>query len=466
MIWPVPVDDILCYIASMSRKALASSTIANHLSALGRHHKINSWSDPTENFLVRKCMQGYRNTAALVSTPDARHPITIDMLKRLPSALQAICMSGYEACLFAAMFNLAFFAFLRIGEIAFVTKINQDRTLKLADVGIIAQAVHVKICFSKNDQHGKRTTLIIPPKSDATICPVRSLSAYLSLRSTQPGQFFIHLNGKAVTRYQFSAVLRKALQFLNFHTQNYNTHSFRIGAATYAATQGIQHELLCTWGRWKSAAYVSTFASICCNNSFLTEIWLVGSSLIYWAHRRAVARPVGLDLGLQKYGLSLTWYGSRGMKWKSLLPFLQQKLRRSPPPAWLLLHFGGNDLGDVPTTVLLQMVSRDLTKIHHMMPFTQVIWSDVLQRVTWRGIPDGRVMERKRKRFNRFGRKGVLDLGGRVLEHNEINIADRGLFRQDGVHLSDIGNDIFVDSLQEGLELFAGLSSSRHSFQN
>ncbi|XP_048245294.1 uncharacterized protein LOC125376902 [Haliotis rufescens] len=211
---------------------------------------------------------------------------------------------------------------------------------------------------------------------------------------------------------------------------------------------------------------LSTFASICCNNSFLTEIWLVGSSLIYWAHRRAVARPVGLDLGLQKYGLSLTWYGSRGMKWKSLLPFLQQKLRRSPPPAWLLLHLGGNDLGDVPTTVLLQTVSRDLTKIHHMMPFTQVIWSDVLQRVTWRGIPDGRVMERKRKRFNRFGRKGVLDLGGSVLGHNEINIADRGLFRQDGVHLSDIGNDIFVNSLQGGLELFAGLSSSRCSFQN
>ncbi|XP_048246074.1 uncharacterized protein LOC125377251 [Haliotis rufescens] len=255
LIWPVPVDDILCYIASMSRKAFASSTIAQHLSALGRHHKINSWSDPTENLLVRKCMQGYRNSAALVSTPDARHPITIDMLKRLPSALQAICMSGYEACLFAAMFNLAFFAFLWIGEIAFVTKMNQDRTLKLADVGIIAQAVHVKICFSKNDQHGKGTTLIIPGKSNPTIRPVRSLSVYLSLRSAQPGQFFIHLNGKAVTRYQFSAVLRNALQFLNFHTQNYNTRSFRIGAATYAATQGIPHELLCIWGRWKSAAY-------------------------------------------------------------------------------------------------------------------------------------------------------------------------------------------------------------------
>lgn len=55
-IWPATVDHILCYIANMSRRTYSSSTVALHLSALARHHKVNCWLDPTDQSLVRKYM--------------------------------------------------------------------------------------------------------------------------------------------------------------------------------------------------------------------------------------------------------------------------------------------------------------------------------------------------------------------------------------------------------------------------
>jgi hypothetical protein len=41
------------------------------------------------------------------------------------------------------------------------------------------------------------------------------------------------------TRFQFLAILRSALKFIGLSSNDYNAHSFRIGAATTAAMLGI-----------------------------------------------------------------------------------------------------------------------------------------------------------------------------------------------------------------------------------
>jgi site-specific recombinase XerD len=50
---------------------------------------------------------------------------------------------------------------------------------------------------------------------------------------------FIHFNHMPLTRYQFTSVLKKALNFLNIKKGHFRSHSFRIGGATELARQGV-----------------------------------------------------------------------------------------------------------------------------------------------------------------------------------------------------------------------------------
>lgn len=66
------------------------------------------------------------------------------------------------------------------------------------------------------------------------------------------GPLFSHLNGKYITRNQFLSVLRSALKFSGYDTSNFNTHSFRIGGATFLASQGKSEAFVKMRGRWQS----------------------------------------------------------------------------------------------------------------------------------------------------------------------------------------------------------------------
>lgn len=48
-----------------------------------------------------------------------RKPITLDVLKQLVQVLPAVCTLRFETQLFKTAFCLAFFGYLRIGEVAF-----------------------------------------------------------------------------------------------------------------------------------------------------------------------------------------------------------------------------------------------------------------------------------------------------------------------------------------------------------
>ena len=68
------------------------------------------------------------------------------------------------------------------------------------------------------------------------------------------GTLFYHANGKPITRYQFSAVLLKALISAGIQSDNFKSHSFRIGAASEASVNGISDSKIMELGRWKSQA--------------------------------------------------------------------------------------------------------------------------------------------------------------------------------------------------------------------
>ena len=77
----------------------------------------------------------------------------------------------------------------------------------------------------------------------------------MSQRGSGPGPLFKFADGKPLTRARFVAKVREALTQAGVDCTPYSGHSFRIGAATTAASQGIEETTIKMLGRWKSSAY-------------------------------------------------------------------------------------------------------------------------------------------------------------------------------------------------------------------
>lgn len=120
----------------------------------------------------------------------------------------------------------------------------------------------------------------------------------------------------------------------------------------------------------------------------------------------------------------------------------------------VLLHCGGNDIGDVPCGALFHHMKFTITILSRMLPSCSVIWSSILLRRSWRYLNDDRAMEITRKFINRGIRSYILKYGGNVAKYPDFDDLHPGLFLDDGVHLSFIGNDIFLNQLQSALETF------------
>ncbi|CAG2190423.1 unnamed protein product [Mytilus edulis] len=177
---------------------------------------------------------------------DIRKPITVDVLKRLILILHHVRKSIYETTLFRAAFALAFFGFMRIGEITYVNKNADNHVLKISDIKFndIDSEVFT-IMSSKTDQIGCSTNLILSSNdNDNELCVVKMLKDYLQLRPDSQGQLFCHLNHNKLTRFQFLAVLRSALNFISLNPQEFKTNAFLIGDAKRMRKTNL--------GRWNS----------------------------------------------------------------------------------------------------------------------------------------------------------------------------------------------------------------------
>ena len=67
---------------------------------------------------------------------------------------------------------------------------------------------------------------------------------------------------------------------------------------------------------------------------------------------------------------------------------------------------------------------------------------------------DGKIIEKILKRVNCAVNNFIKNEGHYVLKHPNIWASEIELYRFDGTHLSDIGNDIYLNNLQGALETF------------
>jgi hypothetical protein len=93
-------------------------------------------------------------------------------------------------------------------------------------------------------------------------------------------------------------------------------------------------------------------------------------------------------------------------------------------------------------------------QIRQLFPQTTLVWSYILPRHVWRNAINIEAIESAKDRLNRGVLVHVVKLGGKGVRHPEFKDKHRGLFAPDGVHLSDIGCNIFLNTYQGALEAF------------
>ena len=247
---PLAPNIILFFIGYLSLRGFASASITTYVSAIGYVHKIKSVHDPTSCHLVQKVLAAISKVSP---SSDTRLPITLLILQQLVDALPTVVSNRYNMVMLQAMFVLAFFGLMRIGE--FTGAANSKSQLSLDQVKIHLDHVAIKITHFKHNTSFKPFDLMLPIQSNPAICPVRTLSLYLSLRKGGKGPLFIFADGESVPRQFFTTRLQACINFIGLNSRLYKSHSFRIGAASMYASLGMSDSQLRILGRWKSDAF-------------------------------------------------------------------------------------------------------------------------------------------------------------------------------------------------------------------
>lgn len=253
---PISPPVLALFIAYMYDRHYAPSTVSTYVSALGYCHKLSGFPDPTKAFFIVQMLKGY---GKLGSRLDSRLPITLPILNRILESSVVICHTPYDRYLFQAMCSLAFFACMRVGEFTWITTQERDSLIQLHQLTQLVDAnqrvISLKFTFRdfKHNYNQRPFSVVIYRRNN--FCPVQIILDYLSLRGSGPGPLFRLADGSPVSRTIFIDKLSMAIKYCGLDPSRYKGHSFRIGAASFAADAGMSDSQIRALGRWKSNAF-------------------------------------------------------------------------------------------------------------------------------------------------------------------------------------------------------------------
>ncbi|CAC5380300.1 unnamed protein product [Mytilus coruscus] len=135
-----------------------------------------------------------------------------------------------------------------LGELVVRTKQCTGRVLQRQDVlftwekGIL-KGVELTLIFFKNNKTNKPVTIFLSALPNSPrICPVNTLYAFVNTLKHKRGPSFQHTNGQYVSAHFVTEQMKKLITFIGLNPTQYKGHSFRIGAATNAASLGYSEQ--------------------------------------------------------------------------------------------------------------------------------------------------------------------------------------------------------------------------------
>ena len=173
----------------------------------------------------------------------------------------------YLLTLFRALFSLAYYGLMRIGELA-----EGSHTIKASNIHTGTNKNKILIVLYTSKTHG---TNCYPQKIKITseepteigtnstcdgklICPFEAVRSFLRIRGgyiNEQENFFIFRDKTTIQPKQVRTILRNCLESLGLNPVLYNTHSFRIGRTVDLwKNNKLSLQELKQIGRWRSNA--------------------------------------------------------------------------------------------------------------------------------------------------------------------------------------------------------------------
>ena len=242
------------YVVSLANR-LACKTIKVYLSGIqffglliGSDVRIASF--PRLYYVLR----GIRRLQGDRFRRPRRLPITYQHMLIMSSRIRLQMYTNFESLMLRSACALAFFGLLRCSEYTSPRRssFDSDSTLLVQDISFNAafNIMYVRIKASKTDPFRLGCTIRVAAVP-GRICPVTLLRQYLRRHPTGSGPLFVWREGHYLVRNDMVILLRRCFPG---HI-NLNTHSFRIGGASAAASAGVPDSHIQILGRWSSDAY-------------------------------------------------------------------------------------------------------------------------------------------------------------------------------------------------------------------
>lgn len=113
---------------------------------------------------------------------------------------------------------------------------SQNKGMTLDATGLV-QSLLVTFMNFKHNYNKTNFTIVVGREPKA--CPVQSYLDYINVSGNMPGPLYRNRDGSRVSRSDFTKILLASLKISDLDPNRYKGHSFRIGAATYAAEKGF-----------------------------------------------------------------------------------------------------------------------------------------------------------------------------------------------------------------------------------
>ena len=254
MVLPINSLRMAKFVSYCALQGLKGTTIQTHVAGLNYIHNITGFASPSSHFLVKKMIHGSRK---LTNKPDKRLPITITILNSLLRCIDHMSIPHYDKLLYKAMFLTAFFALLRVGEIA-STILGSRNIILYQNVKFNLNksrlsSVYITLHSYKHSQEHSSTLEL--KASHTALCPVSALWDFTEVRGNLMGPLFLTSQQMPISSIQFSSILRNCIVSLGLNPNLYTPHSLRIGGCCLGYKLNFSSQQLKSLGRWKSTAF-------------------------------------------------------------------------------------------------------------------------------------------------------------------------------------------------------------------
>ncbi|KAJ1035156.1 hypothetical protein NDA18_000753 [Ustilago nuda] len=252
---PASSLQLLEWLGSMSAECHPFHSAKHELSHLHSHHvDLGLTLDSFGCGRLERALRGYKCLHG-IQTTGPKLPITLPLLRRIVIAIDTLAdLPQHDRQVYKAAFTLAFACFLRSGEVFWERSSNPAVILRVASVALESDHAVITLPASKTDPF-RLGVKVVAPLVGMPECPFSHLKPLLSRPASFPLFGLGPSQSAPLSRAVFVSTLRRAIAASGLSPSAYAGHSFRHGAATWAASLGANADTIQCLGRWNSDCF-------------------------------------------------------------------------------------------------------------------------------------------------------------------------------------------------------------------